>query len=143
VIVMMSERQRELIRVSFEHVRPIKERAGQLFYEELFVLAPGLAELFAGVSIMTQGGKLMQVLEYAVDHLDQWSALTAQLEQLGARHAGYRVRTDHYAAVGSALIATLKKALGEEFSEEVEEAWIEFYTNLSMTMEKGARDSVV
>ena len=138
---MLGPRQCELIQAGFEHVRPIKERAGQMFYEELFVIAPGLADLFVGVSIMTQGGKLMQVLGYAVDHLNDWSGLTAQLEQLGARHAGYRVTPDHYATVGAALIATLKKALGAELSQEGEEAWIEFYTKLSAAMLKGARDA--
>lgn len=126
-----------MVRASFELVRPHKDRAGQLFYEELFTLAPGLREMFAGVSIMAQGGKLMQVLAYTVEHLGEWPA--TELEQLGARHAGYRVRPDHYAAVGAALINTLKKELGDQLSKEAEEAWIEFYTTLSMTMEKGAR----
>src|SRR6266404_4001181 len=79
---VISDGQRELVRASFELLRPQKERAGQLFYDELFALAPGVQAMFEGVSIMAQGGKLMQVLEYAVDHLDQWPDLSTELEQL-------------------------------------------------------------
>jgi hemoglobin-like flavoprotein len=138
---MMSQQQRDLIRASFQRVQPDKERAGELFYQELFALTPELKTMFERASIMTQGGKLMQVIEHAVAGLDQWDALTADLEQLGARHAGYGVRPDHYAAVGVALISTLRKTLGRELSEEAAEAWIEFYTDLSLAMEKGACDA--
>ena len=139
VSLMIDARQRELIRATFELIRQDKQRAGQLFYEELFALAPEVEEMFAGVSIMAQGGKLMQMLEWAVDHLEDPVASRSQLEQLGERHVGYQVRTDHYAAVGSALLRTVKKLVGPDLFEEAEDAWVEFYTYLSMTMEKGAR----
>jgi len=138
---MMSQHQRDLIRASFQRVQPDKQRAGEVFYQELFALTPELKTMFERASIMTQGGKLMQVIEHAVAGLDQWDALTADLEQLGARHAGYGVRPDHYAAVGAALITTLRKTLGAGLSEEAAEAWIEFYTDLSLAMEKGACDA--
>jgi len=136
---MISHRQRELIRASFARIRVNKERAGELFYHNLFTLTPGLIPLFDGTSVTVQGSKLMQILEYVVDHLEEWSTLEETAKQLGARHAGYGVQPDHYAAAGAALMATLTNALGTDFTDETQDAWMEFYTHLSLMMEKGAR----
>jgi hemoglobin-like flavoprotein len=132
---MLSQRQRTLIRATFDHVRQHKERAGEMFYEGLFALNPELRGMFHRTPIAMQGGKLMQVIEYAVDHLEEWSPVTERLEQLGKRHLACGVRGDDYAAIGAALIVTLRKVLGAELSEETEEAWMELYTDLSLAME--------
>jgi hemoglobin-like flavoprotein len=134
----MDDRQRNLIRESFEHVRPCQQQAGELFYRELFRLAPGLIPMFAEASLEVQSHKLMQLLAYVVDHLDCWPIIGTEVAALGERHTGYGVRSDHYAPVGAALIATLKAAIGDEFSSDAEEAWTELYTDLSLAMEKGA-----
>jgi hemoglobin-like flavoprotein len=136
---VMEKRQQVLLQDSLNRVRPIKERAGVLFYQCLFEQTPELAPMFANTSIERQGGKLMQILEHLVDHLDQWDAITVRAEALGAMHAPLGVQSDHYAAVGTALVTTLSTILGDEFSEEAEQAWEELYTELSLVMERGAR----
>jgi nitric oxide dioxygenase len=136
---VIDARDRRLIRETFDRVRPIKERAGELFYQNLFALAPSVRPMFANTPMPAQGGKLMQVFEYVVERLEQWDAITAQVEELGARHAPLGVQSDHYEAVGTALVTTLRAVLGGEFTEEAEEAWEEFYTDLSLVMERGAR----
>jgi hemoglobin-like flavoprotein len=135
---VIDARQRRLIRETFDQVRPVKERAGELFYRNLFVLAPGVRPMFASTPIAAQGGKLMQVIEYVVERLEQWDAITGQVEELGARHAPLGVLSDHYEAVGTALVTTLRAVLDGGFTEEAEEAWEEFYTDLSLVMERGA-----
>jgi hemoglobin-like flavoprotein len=135
---MLDERQRDVIRASFDQVRPIKKSTGELFYKIFFALTPGVAPLFQGMSIMAQGNKLMQMLEYIVDHLDDWASIQADAAELGAKHAGYGVLTDHYAAAGAALVSTLREALGEVFTEEAEDAWMDLYTDVSLAMEHGA-----
>jgi hemoglobin-like flavoprotein len=137
--VVMDDRQRHLIRETFDRIRPLKGRAGELFYQNLFALAPDVAPMFGNTPMPAQGGKLMQVFEYVVERLEQWDDTTGQLEELGARHVPLGVRPDHYAAVGTALVTTLHAVLGGEFTEEAEEAWEEFYTDLSLVMERGSR----
>lgn len=139
---MISTRQQNLVRESFDRVRCDQERTGAIFYERLFALAPGVAALFEGTPLATQAGRLMHIIAYIVDHLDQWSALAATIEALGARHVAYRVQSDHYALVGAALISTLHAALGAHFPVETEEAWTELYSHISLLMEKGARGVV-
>jgi hemoglobin-like flavoprotein len=136
---VIDDRQQRLIRETFERVRPLKEQAGALFYQNLFALAPGVRPMFANTPMPAQGGKLMQVVEYVVERLEQWETITGRVEELGARHAPLGVQSDHYEAVGTALVTTLRAVLGGEFTEEAEEAWEEFYTDLSLVMERGAR----
>jgi nitric oxide dioxygenase len=58
---------------------------------------------------------------------------------LGVRHARYNVQTEHFEPVGEALIWTLEKGLGPEFTPEVKAAWIAMYGIVSMTMMRGLR----
>jgi hemoglobin-like flavoprotein len=51
------------------------------------------------------------------------------------------VKIDHYAPLGSALIWMFQHTLGDRFSSEMEEAWLEFYAFLSIEMERGSREA--
>jgi len=73
--------------------------------------------------------------------IGDWPALAAYLEQLGAGREKDDAQSDDYATAGTALIATLGILLGQEFSSEMEEAWTELYTEISLLLEKGARDA--
>lgn len=47
---------------------------------------------------------------------------------------GYGVKAAHYAPVGAALIFTLDRGLGREFTSEVKSAWLPAYGALSGAM---------
>lgn len=63
------------------------------------------------------------------------------MRALGARHRRYGVKADHYAPLGSALIWMFQHALGERFTPEMEEAWLEAYAYISLEAERGAREA--
>jgi hemoglobin-like flavoprotein len=108
------------------------------FYARLFELAPDLRPMF-GANIDAQVRKLADMLAWIIANLDDPGTLMATLQQLGARHAGYGVVVDHYAPVGSALIWMFKETLGERFTPEMEDAWLDAYAVISSDMERGAR----
>jgi hemoglobin-like flavoprotein len=108
------------------------------FYARLFELAPEVRPLFASTLDM-QVRKLADMLAWIIANLDEPDTLVATLQQLGARHAGYGVVIDHYAPVGSALIWMFQSTLGDRFTPEMEDAWIETYAAISSDMERGAR----
>lgn len=110
-----------------------REIVGKLFYEKLFQIAPDTRPLFPE-SLDEQGRKLVQTLSWIVDHLDQPDDLAAGAEALAVRHLAYGVTPDHYDAVGSALVATLRTGLGDSFSGEDEAAWVRIYGGLSQKM---------
>lgn len=132
----------QLVKTSFAAVAPIADQAAALFYARLFELDPSLRPLFRG-DLTEQGKKLMQTLALAVASLDRLDAIVPAVRALGARHAGYGVREEHYATVGAALLWTLERGLGSAFTAEVRAAWTATYTTLANTMIAAARDAAV
>lgn len=133
----MNAREILLVRSSFQKLAPIAEQAAALFYARLFELDPALRPLFRG-DMREQGRKLMQMIALAVGALDRLDTILPAVRQLGARHTDYGVRDEHYATVGAALLWTLEKGLGAEFTPELRDAWTKTYTTLADTMKVAA-----
>ena len=129
-----------LVKSSFQKVAPIADQAAALFYARLFELDPTLRELFHG-DMAEQGRKLMAMIGLAVNGLDRPEALAPAVRQLGMRHAVYHVKDRHYDSVGAALIWTLEKGLGADFTADTRTAWNRVYWLLAETMKAGARDA--
>lgn len=127
----MTPDQISLVQKSFEIVPA--EIAADLFYTRLFELDPSLRPLFKG-DMKAQGAKLMDMIAVAVRGLSNLDRIVPAVQDLGVRHSGYGVTPDHYDTVGSALLWTLEKGLGEQFTDDVQEAWTAAYILLSSTM---------
>lgn len=122
-----------LVQSSFAKVRPISEAAADLFYQRLFELDPSLRSLFKG-DMNEQGRKLMHMLMMIVGGLTKLDQLIPAVQALGRRYAGYSVKPEQYTTVGSALLWTLEKGLGDDFTPDVKEAWTQAYTLLANVM---------
>ena len=109
------------------------------FYRRLFELAPEVRPLFSR-EIDLQAKKLSEMLAWVIAHLEQPDELVTELRKLGARHGGYGIEINHYAPVGSALIWMFQRTLGDRFTPEMEEAWLEAYAFISCEMERGFRE---
>jgi hemoglobin-like flavoprotein len=133
----MTPTQIDLVQRSFADVKPIAATAAELFYHRLFTLDPDLRRLFKG-DTARQGQMLMGMIGAAVAGLKNLDALAPVVRQLGARHVGYGVRTEHYQTVGTALLWTLEQGLGETFTPDVREAWTAAYGLLADVMQLGA-----
>lgn len=133
----MTNDQIRLVQESFDKVAPIAETAAALFYDQLFTLDPSLRPLFKG-DMKEQGAKLMKMIGYCVGGLNNVAVLVPAVENLGRRHATYGVEDRHYDTVGTALLATLEKGLGDAFTPAVKAAWTDVYVLLATTMKKAA-----
>jgi hemoglobin-like flavoprotein len=134
----MNAHEVSLVKDSFRKVVPIADQAAALFYARLFELDPTLRPLFRG-DMLEQGRKLMTMIATAVASLEKLDMIVPAVQQLGARHVKYGVRDEHYATVGLALLWTLEKGLGPEFTAEVREAWTGTYSLLANTMIEASR----
>ena len=133
----MNESQIELVQASFEKVLSIADAAAQLFYTRLFQIDPKLRGMF-GTDMTEQRKKLMDALRVVVTGLRNLDRTLPMLTVLGRRHAQYGVRNEHYATVGEALIDTLRKGLGDAFTDEVCEAWLAAFSVIANTMMNAA-----
>ena len=110
------------------------------FYRHLFELAPEVRPMFK-LEMDLQAKKFADMLAWMIAHLEQPDDLCKELRALGARHRDYGVVIDQYAPVGSALIWMFQHTLGDRFTSEMEEAWLEAYAFISFEMERGSRDA--
>jgi hemoglobin-like flavoprotein len=63
--------------------------------------------------------------------------LASVLKDLGARHAKYGVKEEHFPIVGEALLYTLGQALADDFTPEVKEGWVGVYGVITQHMTRG------
>lgn len=136
----MTPEQKQLVKESWAKVLPIRESAAELFYGRLFDVYPEVKPYFKG-DMKEQGMKLMTMLNTAVNGLDNLDSLIEPLRGLGARHKTYGVSAEDYNKVADAFLWTLGEGLGEDFTDDVKDAWVVTYTAVAEVMIDGAEYS--
>ncbi|WP_208349925.1 globin family protein [Pseudaestuariivita rosea] len=129
----MTPEQIKLVQDSFGKVVPIRDEAAALFYQRLFEIAPEVRPLFKG-DMTQQGAKLMAMLGAVVNGLNDVEKIVPVARDLAVRHIAYGVEAGHYQSVGQALLETLEKGLGAEFTNDVKDSWLAAYQTLSGVM---------
>ena len=126
----MNPTQVKLVQQSFAKVAPISETAAVLFYDRLFEIAPTVRAMFPA-DMTEQRKKLMAMLAAVVNGLANLDSILPAASALAKRHVAYGAKAEHYPVVGSALLWTLEKGLGEAWTPELAEAWTAAYGTLS------------
>lgn len=132
----MTPTQKRLVQSTWKQVAPLADAAAIMFYDRLFEVDPSTKPLFRQTDMPHQRKKLLQIIGTAVASLDRLDALLPVVEDLGRRHAGYGVDDKHYDSVGAALLWTLERGLGKEWTPQVAQAWTETYGLLSGVMRR-------
>ena len=78
-----------------------------------------------------QGKKLMGTLAVVVGGLTRLETILPAASGLAKKHVAYGVDATHYAPVGAALLWTLEKGLGPDWTPELAAAWTTAYATLS------------
>lgn len=133
----MTPEQVTMVQESFKKVVPIAGTAADLFYDRLFEIAPEVRSLFPD-DLAEQKKKLITMLATAVTNLHQVDKIIPAVEDLGKRHVAYGVTAKHYEPVGAALLWTLEKGLGPDFTPPLKAAWTETYVTLAGVMQNAA-----
>jgi nitric oxide dioxygenase len=129
----MTPDQVKAIQESFTKVVPISEQAATLFYGRLFEIAPKVQPLFRG-DMTEQGRKLMATLAVVVSGLGNLNSILPAASALAKRHVDYGVKASDYEPVGAALIWTLERGLGDQWTPDLAVAWRSAYRLLSEFM---------
>jgi hemoglobin-like flavoprotein len=137
---MMTETEIKSIRKSFQLLDGHTELVATLFYKRLFEFDPSLRMLFRG-DMKEQGKKLMDGMILLSSSLDHFHALRQSLRNLGKRHAGCGVRSEHYAIFGAALLQTMEEFAGPRFDSTLKQAWTKLLTLVSGEMLHGAGEA--
>jgi hemoglobin-like flavoprotein len=136
----MTPEQVALVRSSYGALGLDKSKMATDFYRRLFAVDPSARELFnADVSEMAV--KFSVELETLVETISSFPDFSPRVRELGARHAGYGVRTAHYGSVREALLGALAEHLAAQWSAELAAAWDRAYNLVAEMMMVGAADA--
>jgi len=128
-----------LIQNSYRQLIHVNDQAGAIFLARLFELDPSFRTQFQG-DLHTQSAQMIQALRYFVICLDEMPQTLSALRQAGLDHSNALIPEAHYQHFCDALIWTLAKCLGRNFTEEVHSAWAKAYWILAESMRSGNRD---
>jgi len=130
----MTAKQTSLVQKTWKLFRDINTQViGDVFYSKLFTDEPAVKRLFK-TPMTVQYKKLIDMISMIVGRLQEIEAVTDDIREMGKRHAGYGVKPQHYKPVGNAFLWTLEQGLGQDWNEEVQEAWATCYQLLADTM---------
>lgn len=129
-----------LVQESFKAVGALGEPVAELFYAELFAIDPSLREMF-GEDMREQHKKLLAALAMIVGSLHAPEKIIGAAKALAVKHVDYGVEPVHYTYVGNALLRTLKKGLGDQFTPQLRDAWVAAFRLLADVMKSAAYGS--
>jgi hemoglobin-like flavoprotein len=128
------------VKATWAKLIPIAEQAASVFYTRLFEIYPELRPLFQG-DMDEQGRRIMGMIHSTVMSLDDPTPMVPKLRASGARHAAYGVRPEDYDKMADALLWTLGRLLGDDFTPESRAAWVSVYRDLAGAMLAGAGEA--
>ncbi len=110
------------LRATYEQVRAHDLRLAEIFYNKLFAAAPQLRPLFRS-DPKAQPRKLLAALDAVVRDLEHPAENAAMLAELGARHAQYGARPEHYELVIDLLVDSMRELLGADLDPPALDEW--------------------
>jgi len=128
-----TEDEIRLVQETFKKAEPNSAGIAEMFYNRLFEINPDLKDLFKG-DMQVQGEHLMGMIKTAVEGLNDLDSIVPAVQELGRKHVDYGVKDEDYDAVAEALLWTLEKGFGDDFTAEVKAAWTTVYTLLASVM---------
>jgi len=132
----MTPEREQLVRDTWKRFEPKAADHARYFYDKLFELDPETTAMFSRANMDLQRHRLMESLGMLIAELDDPEQLVTDLVVMGKRHVSYGVRDSDYDAAGVALLWTLEKALGPEFTPEARAAWTEAYQWIASVMRR-------
>jgi NAD(P)H-flavin reductase/hemoglobin-like flavoprotein len=126
-----------LVRESWARIEARQDEVAQFFYGMLFTLNPAARELFP-INMEVVRSRLVRAIVHLVQMIDRPEELLPFLRQLGRDHRKFGVVSSQYEAVGTALLAAIKRHSGTAWTPSVERAWAEAYTIMARAMLEAA-----
>lgn len=118
---MLDHKDISLMKRSWEQVIYYPESLG-FFYDTLFELAPELKSHFPA-DLKVQREKLSYAIGFIVSNLDRIDQIRDTIEDIGRAHNGMGLKPEAYQHFINALVFTIKNELGEDYKEEIGQAW--------------------
>jgi len=126
------------LRESFADISMHGDELPLFFYSDLFIKHPEIRDMFP-VSMESQRGHFVDALVKIVSQVENVDELATFLQGLGRDHRKFGALVEHYDAVGSSLLATIRYFSGPDWTPELAADWKEAYELIATVMTEAAR----
>jgi hemoglobin-like flavoprotein len=129
------------IHESLHHVLHRDEILADLFYDVFLDRYPEVREFFEGVDLQRQALLLTMALVVVVNHYtNAYPATELYLKYLGTQHHRRGIPVESYASFREALLETLERFHGDDWSPELAGNWRAAIDLAATTMHDGYRE---
>lgn len=133
----LTERQQRLIRISIANLLPNADQVADIFRERLILLDRRLGPLL-GDGLDSREWPVAAAMRAVVEHLHGLRRLAPALQEMGRHYDSRGMTNVDYEKIRTALISTLDRQLGADFTAETREAWTICFIILTDQMKRGA-----
>jgi nitric oxide dioxygenase len=135
--VKIDPKAAERLQVSLNQMLTRAPDLARAFYARLFARYPTLRPMFRA-DTSEQERKLIDSLKFIIGHIREDAVVRQALHAMGARHAGYGVKPEHYPLVIASLLESMQEAMGELWTTDLATEWSQALNLVSLQMIDGA-----
>ena len=115
-----------------------RDTLGELFYDHFLGTYPEVQQYFDGVDFKRQRVQLVTALMIIERyHVDPTPAVEQYLQYLGTKHSALNIPKESYGKWAEAMIETMARFHGEDWSSTLEEQWREAIGKATTSMFEG------
>jgi len=123
------------------------EKVGISVFKGVFTTAPSILMLFPfrdeldvydSASLKSHALKVMEALGQVVESSEDLSAIKPMLRTLGEKHAHFKIKEQHYAIFGKALLGAFEMHLGDQWTAESISSWENLMKEAASSMQETA-----
>lgn len=122
-MMSVSEQQIKLIETTFKALGGKGHEFIEGFYARVFSTSPEIEAMFSNTDWQQQRNKVMLALIMVVDNLHDMEHIKTMMQDTIKAHKPYPILNSHYDLMNNAILITFADILGEDWSEEAENAW--------------------
>lgn len=135
----LSDREKELIRSSWEQVKKNKKVFAVKIFLKLFTQHPSAQDIFEQLrgipleelkthrKMKAHALRVFASLNTLVEQIDEEDVLVEMFSNVARTHHKYEVGKAHYDLLGGVLIELFGEELGAEFTSDTQGAWLKAY----------------
>lgn len=134
----MEEPKLKLLRESWETATQLGDAVPLRFYS-ILLQDPVVRRMFPP-GMANQRDKLMAAIGLAVTNIERLDEIRPILRQLGADHRRFGATPYYYGIVLDALLAAFAHFFGQDWTDELTDAWVIAYEEIAQTMLSAAHE---
>ena len=133
----MTPDRQELVQSSWNTIEPKSARLVELAVLHLVTIAPSIRTKLDGATLPLLCQRIAAMLGRLIETLDEPKQFVPLAISLGRENPDRGLTAKLYPAMGEALIFALHLQLGDEFTIELQAAWLEFERLVTAIMQRG------